>query len=52
MDETESVLTAHNFLFTLLTLGLLVPKAVLGYQGKSAAPNALDLFYGVILAVT
>jgi hypothetical protein len=52
MDEIESVLTAHNLLFTLLTLGLLVPKAVLCYEGKSAAPNALDWFYGVLVAVT
>lgn len=51
LDGIESVLTAHNLLFTTLTLGLLVPKAILCYEGKSAAPNALDWFYGVVVAV-
>jgi hypothetical protein len=49
--ERESILNAHNLLFTVLSLSLLVPKAVLSYKGESAAPNALDWAYGILLAV-
>jgi hypothetical protein len=51
MDGRETAVTAHNLLFTVLTLGLLIPKAVLCYEGKSAAPNALDMIYGIFLAL-
>lgn len=51
MDETESIVTAHNLLFTLLTLSLLLPKAVLSFRGQSAAPNVFDWVYGVTIAL-
>ncbi|TDL18325.1 hypothetical protein BD410DRAFT_502137 [Rickenella mellea] len=51
MRDMGSIATLHSVLFTFLTLSLLLPKAVLAYEGHSALPNALDLVYGVGIAL-
>ncbi|TDL18321.1 hypothetical protein BD410DRAFT_793368 [Rickenella mellea] len=51
MRERDSIATVHNILFTTLTVSLLLPKAVLAYEGQSSLPNGLDLACGVGLGL-
>lgn len=51
VGERHSFVTAYNLLFTVLTLSLLLPKAVLVYKREAAAPTTLDLVYAVGIAI-
>ncbi|TDL18314.1 hypothetical protein BD410DRAFT_793362 [Rickenella mellea] len=51
MRERDSIATIHNIFFTILTISVLLPKAVLAYEGQSALPNSVDLAYGVFVAL-
>ncbi|TDL18319.1 hypothetical protein BD410DRAFT_793365 [Rickenella mellea] len=49
--ERNSIATIHNIFFTTLTISVLLPKAVLAYEGHSALPDSFDLAYGVFIAL-
>jgi hypothetical protein len=45
MTSQFSILTISNILFTILTISLILPKAVLLYQGQSIVPITLDIIH-------
>jgi hypothetical protein len=52
MTHDDSIFTAHNLLFTVLTIFMILPKAIMAYKGQSAAPTALDLIYGLVVTLS
>ena len=50
-SEPKPLLTGYRLLITVFTLSFGLSKAIMTYNGQSAAPNTLDWLFGVPISL-